>query len=69
MSLLEKNTTKKGYIDENATQLKFKKSNKEMYKIEQIFNSLFYAMKLEADHLLGFYYLVWWKSYLKEENT
>lgn len=41
--------------------------NKE-YKVEAIRNSAIYARKSESGHLLGLYYLAFWKSYQKEEN-
>ena len=44
-------------------QLEFKDSsdNKE-YEMEGIWDSVVYARELEADHLLGLYYLVSWNS-------
>lgn len=42
------------------------KSNK--YKVEKIWNIVFYAKKLENDHLLELYYLILWKNYLKEKK-
>ena len=41
----------------------------EEYKVEVIQDSAVYGNKLESGHLLGFYYLVVWKSYPEEENT
>ena len=37
--------------------------------MESICESMVYARELEAGHLLGFYQLVSWKSYSKDENT
>ena len=41
--------------------------NKE-YKVEAIWDSAVHAKEADG-HLLGLYYLVLWKGYLKEENT
>ena len=70
MSLLEQDTTKKGRVDENATKLAELNTveNSSEYKVKAICDSAVYGKKL-ASHLLGLYYLVSWKDYLKEENT
>ena len=39
------------------------------YNMEVIRDSAVYIRELESGHLLGLYYLVLWKRYLKEENT
>ena len=39
------------------------------YKVEVIWDSTVYARESESVHLPGFYYLVSWKWYPKEENT
>ena len=71
MFLLEQNTTKNGRVDEKiAEQLEFKaKNNNEKYKVEGIRNSIIYAKKSEAGHLLGFYYLVSLKGYPEDKST
>lgn len=51
-----------------TAQLELNKSDSKEYKIETICNSKVYAKKLDSGNLPGFYYLVFWKSYLKEEN-
>ena len=69
MSLLEQDTTRKGQVDENnATELDAG-DNSGKYKVEAIWDSAVYARELESGHLPGLYYLVFWKGYLKEENT
>lgn len=58
-------------MDKATFQLKFKDNggNEEEYKVEIIYNSAVYVKKSESGHLLGLYYLVSWKNYLKEKNT
>ena len=68
VSLLENDTTKKKQIDKNATKLEFNVGNSEEYKVEAIRDSAIYVKESE-DYLLGLYYLIAWKSYLKKENT
>ena len=67
ISLLEQDTTRKGWVDENATKLEDGDSKE--YKVEAIWDSAIYTKKSESGHLPGFYYLVSWKGYPKEENT
>ena len=67
MSLLEQDTTRKGRVDENATELDAGEDSGE-YKVEAIRNSAVYARE-SAGHLPGLYYLVSWKDYPEEENT
>ena len=69
MSLLEKNTTKKGQVDENATELDASDDEGGEYKVEAIRDSLVYAKESESGRLPGLYYLVFWKGYPEEENT
>ena len=68
MSRREKDTTRKGRVDENAMKLDTGDNNGE-YKVEAIWDSTVYARKSESAYLPGFYYLVSWKRYLEEENT
>ena len=44
-------------------------NNSGEYKVEAIWNNAVYARKSESGYLPGFYCLVSWKRYLKEENT
>ena len=44
-------------------------SDKEEYKVEEIWDSAVYAKESAAGHLPGFYYLISWKGYSEEENT
>ena len=67
MSLLEQDTTKKEWVDEQVTELEAGDSKK--YEVEAIWDSAVYASKLELGQLLGLYYLVGWKGYPEEENT
>ena len=68
MSLLEQDTTRKGRMDENATELDAGDDEGGEYKVETIWDSAGYARK-SADYLSGLYYLVCWKDYPEEENT
>ena len=68
MSLLEQDTSRKGRLDENATELDAGKDNSGKYEVEAIWNSAVYVRE-SASHLPGLYYLVSWKGYPKEENT
>ena len=67
MSLLEQDTTKKGQVDKNATELE--SGDSEEYKLEAIRDSAVYAKESESGYLPGFYYLVSWNGYAEEENT
>lgn len=67
VSLLEQKTTKKRQVE--TSQIKLDKSICEEYKVETICNSETYAKELGSDQLPGFYYSVFWKGYLEEENT
>ena len=71
MSLLEQDTTRKGRVDENATELtKLDAGGDDSgeYEVEAIRDSAVYARE-SAGHLPGLYYLVSWKGYPEEENT
>ena len=67
-SLLEQNTTQKGWVDKKITKLEFEINNSKEYKVEVIWDSAVYANKAKR-HLSGLYYLVAWKRYFEEENT
>ena len=67
MSLLEQDTTRKGRVDENVTE--FEAGHDEEYEMERIWDSAVYAKESAAGHLPGLYYLISWKSYLKEKST
>ena len=67
MSLLEQDITRKEQVDKNVTELDIGKSKK--YKLKAIWDSIVYIEELEAWQLLGLYYLVVWKGYLKVKNT
>ena len=68
MLLLEQDTTRKGWVDENVTELNVGDDNKK-YKVEAIWDSAFYTRKSESGQLPGFYYLVSWKGYQEKKNT
>ena len=57
MSLLEQNTTRKGWVDENTIKLDVRDDNEE-YKVETSWDITVYAKELESGNLLGFYYLI-----------
>ena len=69
MSLLEQDTTRKGRVEDNVTQLEFEAGDNAEYKVEAIWDSAIYTRELEAGHLPGLYYLILWKGYPEEENT
>ena len=71
MFLLEQDSIRKGQVNEKiAEQLEFEAGgNNKEYEVEGIYNSAVYARKLEARHLPGLYYLVFWKGYPKDEST
>ena len=69
MSLLEQDITRKGRVDENATELDAGDDDSGEYKLEEIRDSAIYVRESKSGHLLGLYYLVLWKGYPEEENT
>lgn len=57
--LLEKNTTKKGRINQTTSQIELDKGDNKKYKIKVICNSKVYTKELDNSyHLPGLYYLV-----------
>ncbi len=69
MLLLEYDITKKEQVNKTIIQLKFETGDNEReYKVKGIRDSIVYAKESEG-YLLGLYYLVSWKDYLKKENT
>ena len=68
VSLLEQDTTRKGRVDENATELDAGDEDSGEYEVEAIRDSAVYARESESGHLPGLYYLVSWKRYPEEEN-
>ena len=67
--LLKQDTTRKRQVDENMTELDTGNDNSGEYEVVAIRDSAVYAQKSELGQLPGLYYLVFWKSYLEEENT
>lgn len=53
----------------DETKLEASNNNLKEYKVETIWNNVVYTKESKSCYLPGLYYLVFWKSYLKEENT
>ena len=68
MSLLDQDTTRKGRVDENSTELDTSDDKSGEYKVEAICNSAVYVRE-SAGYLPRLYYLVSSKSYLEKKNT
>ncbi len=74
MLLLEKDTTRKGRVDNKALlepekELEFKAGGDKEYEIEAIIDSAVYGQQANNNQMPGIYYLVSWKGYPKEENS
>ena len=69
VSLLEQDTTRKGRMNElfPKPEPEFNAGDNKEYKVEAIKDSAVYAKEAE-EHLLGLYYLVFWKGYPEEES-
>ena len=53
-----------------AKDLKFETDGNKEYKVKAIINSAKYGQQINgSDQMSGFYYLILWKGYPKEENT
>lgn len=48
--------------------IEFKVKDKKKYKIKDIWNNAVYTKEFKANHLSGFYYLIFWKNYIKDKN-
>ena len=57
LSLLEQDTTKKGWMDKNVTELDAGNNNRK-YKVEVIQDNAAYAGESKSDYLPGLAYLV-----------
>ena len=70
MSLLEQDITRKRRMNElfPEPEPEFDANDNKEYKVEAIIDSAVYAKEAKG-HLLGLYYLVSWKGYLKKKNT
>ena len=57
-------------MDKKFRQIEFDigDNNSKKYEVEIIWDNIVYARESKSSYLLGFYYLVLWKRYLKEEN-
>ena len=58
MLLLEKNITKKGWMNENTIKLDSSNNDNGEYKLEAIWDIAIYVKELESSYLPCFYYLV-----------
>ena len=67
MSLLEQDTTRKKWVDEQVTELE--DGDSEESEVGAIWDSAVYANESESGQLPGLYYLVVRKGYPEEENT
>ena len=66
VSLLKQDTTRKRRVE---TAIELDKDDSKEYELEVICDCEVYTKELDSDHYLpGLYYLILWKSYLKEEN-
>lgn len=68
--MIEQDTIKKKQVNQSLLlELKreFKVKNNKKYKIKAIVDSTVYNKKIN-NQMLDFYYLILWKSYLKDEN-
>ena len=70
MSLLKQDTTKKKRMNKlfPEPEPELDVGNNKKYEVEAIKDSAIYAKEAER-YLLGLYYLVSWKSYLKEKSN
>ena len=68
MSLLEQNTTIKGWVSKKLLELDVGNKDREKYKMEPIWDNVVYT-KESKDHLPGLYYLIAWKGYPEEKST
>ena len=69
MSLLEQDTTKKGWVDKHMTELDAGDNESGVYGVEAICDSAVYVRESGSGHLPRLYYLVFWKGYPEEKNT
>ena len=68
MSPLEQDTTKKEQLDKKFTKWKFETGNSKQYKVNAIWDRIFYGNETE-NHLSSLYYLIVWKKYPDKKNT
>ena len=70
MFLLEQDTTRKERVDEKTLQLEFEENIEDKeYEVETICDSAVYTKEFESGQLPSLYYLIFWKNFLKDENT
>lgn len=67
MLFLELDMTNKKCLNKKVLDLDFDTGNNKEYKVKTIWDNAVYISKVKG-YLRGFYYLVAWKSYPKEEN-
>ena len=67
VSLLEQDTTRKGWMNKFSATLEFKPGDEKKYEVEAIQDNAVYVKEADG-HLPKLYYLVAWKGYLEEKN-
>ena len=71
MLLLEQDIQKKRWVNKKTfsePERKFKTKNNKEYKFKVSIDNTVYGQQAN-NQILGLYYLVSWKNYLKKENT
>ena len=68
ISLLEQDIIKRERV-EKMPKIDAGNHNNKEYKVKAIKDNAVYVTKSKSGYLQGFYYLVVWKGYSKEENT
>ena len=66
MLLIKQNIIKKRWVNGNIIELDT--GNNKIYKIDAICNNTVYARESKLSYLLEYYYLIFWKDYLKKKN-
>ncbi len=56
-------------LTKQEKDLKFETGGNKEYEVKAIINSAVYSQQANNNQISGFYYLVLWKGYPKEENT
>ena len=74
MSLLEKDTTRRRHVDNKALSevekdIEIEIGGDKEYEVKVIIDYAVYNQQANNNQMPGFYYLVLWKGYLKEQNT
>ena len=69
MSLLEYDSTRMGWVQEENAEKLDADDNSGEYEVETIQDSMVYVRESKSGPLSVLYYLVLWKRYIEEENT